>query len=118
MKEKILKELSDAFGYEVPECDGTELYFHLMAIQVGSLAHPEAKDQVASLNKIRLLCELCELILVPRSKVIDSFIDVFTGNKGAFDENQPASTSENTKRKCNCTECEGPYPDHDGCGRH
>ncbi len=80
MKEELLQKLSDMFGYEIPGCDGTELYFHLMALQVGMLVHPEAKDQVASLRKIRLFCELCELILVDKIKVVDSFIDIFTRN--------------------------------------
>ncbi len=80
MKEELLKKLSDMFGYEIPECDGTELYFHLMALQVGMLVHPEAKDQVVSLRKIRLFCELCELILVNKIKVVDNFL-------GAFNEN-------------------------------
>ena len=78
LMKKILQKLSDAFGYKIPECQSLDLYFQLMALQVGTLANPEAKDQLAAIEKVKLLCEICELLLENKIKVINNFIAAMT----------------------------------------
>ncbi len=117
MIRKVLQELSNALGYQVPECQSPDLYFQLMALQVGSLSNPEAKEQLAVIDKIRLLCEVCELILERKVKVIDNFLDVLTEKQslGATDEDQSTTACTNPEGKCDRTKCARPNQNHDGC---
>ena len=71
----LLEQLSKILGYEVPECQSPDLYFNLMALQVGSLLNPESKEQLRSIGIIILLSEICKIILGNKVKVQESFFN-------------------------------------------
>lgn len=75
--EILFKRLSEAIGYEIPVSEDTQLYYHLMALHVGTLANPDAKDRRKSLEIIVLLCEVCRRILDNRIKVQEDFLEAF-----------------------------------------
>jgi len=74
----LFKRLSEAVGYEIPMGEDTQLYYHLMALQVGSLANSNAKDQRKSLEIIVLLCEVCRRIFDNRIKVQEDFLEALS----------------------------------------
>lgn len=67
--------LEELFGYEIARCEDPQLYFQLMALQVGALANPEAQEQLLSIKKIKALCELCEERLSLRVQVQQEFLN-------------------------------------------
>lgn len=87
----ILNKLTNLFGYEIPRCESPDLYFQLMALQVGTLANPEAEDQLRSLEKIRVLCKICELFVRRKIKVQKEFLKTFNKDDNN-DTDQPRRT--------------------------
>ncbi len=69
----LLEQLSKILGYEVPECQSPQLYYQLMALQVGTLSNPESKEQLRSIDIIVILAEICKIILKDTIKVQESF---------------------------------------------
>lgn len=85
----LLKQLSKLFGYEVPEQQSPDLYYQLMALQVGTLSNPESKEQLKSIKAIMVLAEICEIKLEAKVKVQEAFLKMTENNR----ENQSKTTS-------------------------